>query len=45
MIIIRWPAQLTLVHSTPFPDAAATLTRLFAEAATRLASIKRDRKL
>ena len=35
----------TVLHPQRFPDMAATLTRLFASAATELASIKSRRKL
>jgi hypothetical protein len=45
VVIIRWPAKATVSHPRRFPDTAAMLTRLFAEAATTLASIKANRRL
>ena len=45
VVIIRWPNKPTVLHPQRFPDTAAVVTRLFAEAATRLAAIKKDRKL
>ena len=44
VVIVRWPSKPTVLHSQRFPDMAAVVTRLFAEAATRLAAIKKDRK-
>jgi hypothetical protein len=45
VVIIRWPSKASVIHPHRFPDTAATLTRLFAEAATALASIKARRRL
>jgi hypothetical protein len=45
VVIIRWPNKASVIHPHRFPDTAATLTRLFAEAATALAAIKARRKL
>ena len=45
VVIIRWPNKPTVLHPQRFPDTAAVVTRLFAEAATCLAAIKQDRKL
>jgi hypothetical protein len=42
---ITWPAAPTIVNPKQFPDTAATVARLFAEAATTLASIKANRRL
>jgi hypothetical protein len=44
-IILRWPAKPTVCHPRRFPDTAAVIARLFAEAATTLASIKANRRL
>jgi hypothetical protein len=44
-IIVRWPAKPTVCHPRRFPDTAAHLARLFAEAATTLAGIKAKRPL
>jgi hypothetical protein len=43
VVIIRWPVKATVCHPRRFPDTAATLARLFAEAATTLASIKANK--
>jgi hypothetical protein len=43
MVRIVWPPQATVVDPKRFPDIAATIARLFAEAATRLASIKANK--
>ena len=45
LVRITWPLQPTGVQPARFPEVAATLTRLFAEAATTLASIKVKRRL
>jgi hypothetical protein len=45
VVILRWPGKPTVCHPRRFPDTAAMLARLFAEAATTLASIKAGRKL
>jgi hypothetical protein len=42
---IVWPPQSTIVDPKHFPEVAAMLTRLFAEAATPLAQIKARRRL
>jgi hypothetical protein len=42
-VIVRWPLKATVCHPRRFPDTAATIARLFAEAATRLASIKANK--
>jgi hypothetical protein len=44
-IIIRWPVKPTVCHPRRFPDTAAHIARLFAEAATTLAAIKSRRPL
>ena len=41
---IMWPLQATVVSPRQFPEVAATIARLFAEAATRLSQIKATRK-
>jgi hypothetical protein len=45
VVIIRWPAKATVLHPRRFPDTAAIIARLFAEASTTLASIKAKRRL
>ena len=45
MVRIVWPDVPTIVNPKQFPDTAATVARLFAEAATTLASIKANRRL
>jgi effector-binding domain-containing protein len=45
VVIIRWPAKASVLHPGRFPDSAAALARLFAEAATALAQIKTRRRL
>jgi hypothetical protein len=45
VIIVRWPSKPSVIHPHRFGDVAAMVARLFAEAATRLASIKRARRL
>jgi hypothetical protein len=44
VVIIGWPAKATVLHPRRFPDTAAVIARLFAEAATTLASIKANRR-
>jgi hypothetical protein len=44
-ILIRWPLNATVCRPRRFPDTAAVIARLFAEAATTLASIKARRRL
>jgi hypothetical protein len=45
VVIIKWPAKPTVCHPRRFPDTAAVIARLFAEAATALARIKASRRL
>jgi hypothetical protein len=45
VVRIVWPTAPTVVDPKRFPDTAATVARLFAEAATTLASIKAKRRL
>jgi hypothetical protein len=45
VVIVRWPSKPSVIHPHRFPDTAAALARLFAKAATQLATIKQDRKL
>lgn len=45
VVIVRWPAKPTVLHPRRFPDAAATIARLFVEAHTVLAAIKAGRRL
>jgi hypothetical protein len=45
MVWVAWPLQPTVVDPRRFPDTASIAVRLFAEAATRLASIKANRRL
>ena len=45
VVRIVWPLQSTMVNPKYFPEVAAMLTRLFAEAATTLAQIKARRRL
>jgi hypothetical protein len=45
VIIVRWPSKPSVIHPRRFPDVASIIARVFAAAATQLASIKRDRKL
>jgi hypothetical protein len=45
VVIVRWPSKPSVFHPRRFPDVAAMVARLFAEAATRLAAIKRERRL
>ena len=45
VIIVRWPVKPTVLHPRRFPDTAAVIARLFAEATTRLARIKARRRL
>jgi hypothetical protein len=42
---INWPDKATVIPANRFPDVAATAARLFAEAATELASIRARRRL
>jgi hypothetical protein len=45
VVIVQWPPQPTVLHPRRFPDTAAMVARLFAEAATLLAAIKAGRRL
>ena len=45
VVIIRWPLKATVLHPRRFPDTAAVIARLFAEAHTTLAGIKASRRL
>ena len=45
VVIVRWPAKPTVIHPRRFPDTAAVIAKLFAEAATALAAIKAGRRL
>jgi hypothetical protein len=45
VVIVRWPVKTTILHPRRFPDTAAVIARLFAEAATALAAIKANRHL
>jgi hypothetical protein len=45
VVIVRWPEKPCVLHPRRFPDTAAMVARLFAEAATRLAQIKSRRPL
>jgi hypothetical protein len=45
LIVIHWPAKATMAHPQRFPEIAAAAARLFATAATELASIKSRRRL
>jgi hypothetical protein len=45
IVIVRWPLKASVLHPRRFPDTAAVMARLFAEAATTLASIKARRRL
>jgi hypothetical protein len=45
VVIVRWPLKASVLHPRRFPDTAAVIARLFAEAATTLASIKANRRV
>jgi hypothetical protein len=45
VVILRWPAKPTVCHPRRFPDTAAALVKMFAEAATALAQIRARRRL
>ena len=45
IVIIRWPDKPSVTHPRRFPDIAATVVRVFAEAHTTLARIKAGRRL
>jgi hypothetical protein len=44
-IRITWPLQPTMCDPRQFPETAATIARLFAQAATTLAQIRARRRL
>jgi hypothetical protein len=44
-IVIRWPAQPTVTNPTQFSATANAVARLMATAVTRLAELRRGRKL
>jgi hypothetical protein len=44
-IVIHWPAQPTVTDPSQFTPAANSVARLMAAAVTRLAELRRDRKL
>jgi hypothetical protein len=43
-VVVRWPEEPLQASAAKFPDAAATLTRLFANASMQLARIKAGQK-
>ena len=45
VVIVRWPVKPTVRHPRRFPETAAMVARLFAEAHTALAAIKAGRGL
>jgi hypothetical protein len=45
IIRIQWPPAPTVASPQRFPDMAAALVRLFAEAATTLAGLKASKQL
>jgi hypothetical protein len=45
VVIIGWPDKPSVIHPRRFPDTAAVIARLFAEAHTALAAIKAGRRL
>jgi hypothetical protein len=45
VVIARWPAKPSVIDPRRFPDTAAIVARLFAEASTALAAIKASRRL
>jgi hypothetical protein len=45
VVIVTWPLKPTVLHPRRFPDTAAMVARLFAQAATELASIRARRRL
>jgi hypothetical protein len=44
-VLIQWPEKHCMIHPNRFPELAASAARLFATAATELASIKARRRL
>jgi hypothetical protein len=44
-VIVSWPAKATVVTPASYPAVAAAITRIIAESATALASIKARRRL
>jgi hypothetical protein len=45
VVIVRWPSKPSVIHPHRFPTATDSAARIFASAATRLAAVKRDRRL
>lgn len=45
IVKITWPLQPTVCDPRRFPETAATIARLFAQAATTLAQIRARRRL
>jgi hypothetical protein len=45
VVVITWPAKASVIHPRRFPDTAAAVAKLFAEAHTTLAGIKAGRRL
>ena len=45
VVIIRWPDKPSVIHPRRFPDVAAGIARLAADAHTALAAIKAGRRL
>jgi hypothetical protein len=45
VVIVRWPDKASVIHPRRFPDTAAVVARLFAEAHTLLAGSKSRRPL
>jgi hypothetical protein len=45
VVIIKWPAKPSILHPHRFPATAEGAARIFANAAVRLAQIRRDRRL
>jgi hypothetical protein len=44
-VVVHWPAAPTVSEPAAFPELAAGVVKLFAAAATKLASIKAKRRL
>jgi hypothetical protein len=45
VIIVRWPSKPSVFHPGRFPGVDDSAARVFAAAAVRLASMKRERRL
>jgi hypothetical protein len=45
VVIVRWPAKLSVLHPRRFQDLPSVVVRLFAEAHTTLARIQAERRL